>query len=1293
MFKQILSVRWSRRVGVVVLALAVSAPLTTPVKAESTTADSSVSKGAVRDREEKARDGKNRKKQEPFSKTLGPDVNGAKRRGTYIVTTKDSTRTSLVLSQAKNAGVRSTHTFNSVFNGFAARLSQEQMKELRKNPNVINIAPDRRASVLGTQTYGDWHLDRLDNDRRDEKFSFSKTGTGVSIYVVDTGIRKDHVEFTGRIPRGYDAISQSNTTYDDCNGHGTHVAGLAAGSTYGVAKGARIIPVKVLDCSGYGSVSDIIRGLTWIKDDVTANPGPAVVNMSLGVESDSSLNTAVQSLITAGITVVAAAGNETANACTGPTALSPAQVDGVITVGGLGEYGYEEWDNGYTKDEIWWNSNYGSCVDVYGPSEYMRSSWNSSFAAENRISGTSMASPLAAGVVAVHLQDSPTAIPSAVHTSIVNASVKNMIDSRSYPNADTTTFNNRALRMVTLPTAGDAGDSRETATPIEPFYFYTYEDEEDPNLTPNIGETEIRVSTVGATYDSVNDPGNIANTHRTTWARIVATQSGTLTINSSFSDPSFTVGVYSGGITGALTNVGTRGSLPLANTNVISLVKGQNYYIVFGKSGAQDFPSLYVSLSLDVTAPSNVQYSTASSLAFSLPIAVTASNTPASIFESQSTEIFRNAVWYKFTTPSGSAKRVSIDTNGSDFDTAISLVAADDTRISNDNFGGVTWSRVTHLLQPSSTYWIEVGSNDRSDFGSFTLNIREVTIPVNDSAANATLVTIGSSFVVNGSNVNADQEYLEENHLIGFPDGGGGGGCSKAKPMCALSRSEMNQTSGASVWWKFSPSVSGRITINTSGSDFDTVLALYRQVDDSDYLSREYQTGDFDSCSAVPQCTPASASVVVRAGFTYFLAVAGVAQPGQVASEGSITLNFSPRSNLSPPANDSISNAVSLNVSSAASVTGTVVDADVNDGNGFSQGVWYDFVAPTTGIAEFSVNSYDVILSGYHKNASSLVWRSYAWEPGGVIFMSVKAGERYYVEVSSWTVDAGSGFTLSYEPVVQRPQVINDIPELAQAIDVSSAGSADVRGASARYNLSSPLGDSYEASMYWTFVPTVSGSITFTSPNRDSLGIFSGTDGNYSVVTATYGFDGNYGPVTTTLTAGIAYTLVVSMGVNGSVSWTAVTPPAAPAPVTVIAATPAVAPVAPVVTAAPTPSQVVSPPSLLPSSAGTQVDISRPPSQALATDSAVAVKGNKVSVALMVPTSKNKTAQIVKYTIVLKPAKGKAITKNVTAKAGKKLSTSLSGAKGVKYKLVVTGLTKAGKKVVWNGPSITTPKK
>jgi hypothetical protein len=236
--------------------------------------------------------------------------------------------------------------------------------------------------------------------------------------------------------------------------------------------------------------------------------------------------------------------------------------------------------------------------------------------------------------------------------------------------------------------------------------------------------------------------------------------------------------------------------------------------------------------------------------------------------------------------------------------------------------------------------------------------------------------------------------------------------------------------------------------------------------------------------------------------------------------------------------------------------------------------------------------------------------------------------------------------------------------------------------------------------MYWTFVPTVSGSITFTSPNRDSLGVFSGSDGNYSVVTTSYGNSGNsYGPITTNVTAGIAYTLVVSMGVNGSVSWTAVTPPApivvaAPAPV--IAATPVEAPVAPVVIVAPpapVSSPVVSPPSLLPSSAGTQVDISRPPSQALATDSAVAVKGNKVSVALMVPTSKNKTAQIVKYTIVLKPAKGKSITKNVTAKAGKKLSTSLSGAKGVKYKLVVTGLTKAGKKVVWNGPSITTPKK
>jgi subtilisin family serine protease len=253
----------------------------------------------------------------PFSKTLGADVDGAQRVGTYIVRTRNAGSNSIVLGKASNRGIKTTHKFNSTLNGFAARLSKSQVHELRRDSNVLSVTLDKRARAFGTQESAPWHLDRLDRERRDYKYSFSSAGDGVTIYVVDTGVRTDHSEFSGRIPRGYNAITNATTSYDDCNGHGTHVAGLAAGTNYGVAKMAWIVPVKVLDCAGYGSVSDIIRGLDWIEADVIANGKPAVVNLSLGVEADNTLDTAVQSLITAGITVVAAAGNESANACAG----------------------------------------------------------------------------------------------------------------------------------------------------------------------------------------------------------------------------------------------------------------------------------------------------------------------------------------------------------------------------------------------------------------------------------------------------------------------------------------------------------------------------------------------------------------------------------------------------------------------------------------------------------------------------------------------------------------------------------------------------------------------------------------------------------------------------------------------------------------------------------------------------------------------------------------------------------------------------------------------------------------
>jgi len=1236
-------------------------------------------------------DGAGGKSQTPYSESLGPDIEGMRRKGTYIVTTRTKTGNARVMSGAKQKGIQIGRQFESGVHGFTARLTQQQIRDLRVDPNVASVVADKRARALGSQDSPEWHLDRLDGDREDWTYSFSSTGQGVKIYIVDTGVRTDHTEFTGRIPRGYNAITNQTSGFGDCNGHGTHVAGLAAGMEYGVAKMATVIPVKVLDCSGYGSVSDIISGLNWIKADVSANPGPAVVNMSLGVEADSALDTAVQSLITAGITVVAAAGNERTNACSGDGALSPARVENVLTVGGLDYWSYEDWFTGESsdKDALWYWSNYGTCVDVYGPSYYLLSAWNSGFNAVNEISGTSMASPLAAGVAAMYLENNVSKTPAEVSTAVLGASKTNIIDDRSYPLSNKASFNNRALAVVSPP-IDDVGDSRELASPFRSFSFY--DDDEDEVQEEFTGRSSLYLTTNNATYD-VDDP-DVATGVRTIWTRFVAPEDGELEISLYSNTTSVGAGLYQANPGGTLTKVGANPSiLPITRT----ILRGQHYYVLFYSTAAT---GVYfdAKLSLDVDAPTNITSSAASVVSSSLPQIITGTTSRATRWNYDEED--RNSVWFKFTMPSGSAKNIIIDTSESEFDTTVALTTSNGIILNhNDNHGGVTWSRLSYTVQPNVTYWVVVGSNDRSDYGDFTLNIAEATtpIPVNNSISNASQVTsIPGTF--SGSNVNADSEFNEENHLYGYSSRGGG--CSKAKPMCALNRIDAEATSGSSVWWKFVAPASGRLTVSTISSNFKTVLAVYRQYRfDEDYFYRQYLDNDY--CVDVTECgtSPSTVDFSVRQGATYLIAVAGFAERGFIPSEGTFTLSVSGLASLNSPANDMLANATEINVATSGSIAGTVVDATGEEEYGSDQNVWYTFIAPQTGVVVIDSDEGSMLLTGYVQKNGRLLQRESVYVANRSLRLSVKQGERYYIEAAADLQDSASTFALIIEALVVRSPIVNDTPDLATTINVGTAGSLMTSANPVRSI--GPLDSWIYGTRYYTLAPEVSGPITLSAPASFQMGIFTGTEGSFVEVGKTsirYEDDNYQGSLTVNLNAGTSYTLVLVADENPiSLSWTALAAPVAPAPpaAPVPAAQEPASVETPVPTVDPVPTTTTIPasPSLLSSSAGKQVAISRAPSKALATDSAVAVKSNKVTVALMVPQSKNKNSQIVKYTIVLKPAKGKAVTKNVSAKAGKKLSTSLSGAKGVKYKLVITGFTKEGKKVMWNGPSITTPKK
>lgn len=307
-----------------------------------------------------------------------------------------------------NAGVKARFVYNAAINGFAATLNASQLNALRHNPNVAYVEPDQVATIDTTQNMdanGDpWGLDRIDqrNLPLSRTYTYTHNGAGVYAYIIDTGLQANHPDFGGRAANVYDALGGTGA---DCNGHGTHVAGTIGSRTYGVAKGVFLRGVRVLDCNGSGSYSQVIAGVNWVASNHTK---PAVANMSLGGSFSSAVNSAVANLVTRGVFIAVAAGNSNANACN----FSPASTSTAYTVAAS--------DKTDHKASF---SNYGSCVDGYAPGVAIKSTWIGS--STNTISGTSMASPHVAGVGALYQSTFGTASP---------ATITNWINSNATPN-------------------------------------------------------------------------------------------------------------------------------------------------------------------------------------------------------------------------------------------------------------------------------------------------------------------------------------------------------------------------------------------------------------------------------------------------------------------------------------------------------------------------------------------------------------------------------------------------------------------------------------------------------------------------------------------------------------------------------------------------------------------------------------------------------------------------------------------------------------------------------------------
>lgn len=338
-----------------------------------------------------------------------------------IVVFRDGVANPVDLAQqlGRQHGVAPSHVYQHALKGFAASLPARAVEGLSRNPNVAWVEADGPVWLAADQSSPTWGLDRIDEKLRplDGNYTYNFTGAGVTAYIIDTGIRIGHAEFGGRATHGYDSVDGALPA-DDCNGHGTHVAGTTGGATYGVAKGVSLVAVRVLDCNGSGTWSGVIAGIDWVTGHHVAG-APAVANMSLGGGASSSVDAAVRNSIADGVSYAVAAGNGNfAGIAQDACKYSPARVSEAMTIGAT---------DSTDKKASW--SNYGKCVDWFAPGVGITSAWKDSDSATRTISGTSMATPHTAGAAALYLQQHPGATPVQVRDGLYAWTTKGIVAS------------------------------------------------------------------------------------------------------------------------------------------------------------------------------------------------------------------------------------------------------------------------------------------------------------------------------------------------------------------------------------------------------------------------------------------------------------------------------------------------------------------------------------------------------------------------------------------------------------------------------------------------------------------------------------------------------------------------------------------------------------------------------------------------------------------------------------------------------------------------------------------------
>jgi subtilisin family serine protease len=340
--------------------------------------------------------------------------------GKYIVVLKDNNdnfAASAVTKQADTLGAKYGaqvgYKYTSALKGFSISATEQQAKQLAADSNVAYVQQSHKFTVSETQANPpSWGIDRVDQKDLplDNSYTWTNDGTGVTAFVIDTGVMIEHPTFGGRATNGIDTIDGDDVAQDGF-GHGTHVAGTIAGTEYGVAKGVNVVAVRVLGDDGSGTTEQVVAGIDWVSQN---HSGPSVANMSLGGPADQALDTAVQNSIASGVTYAVAAGNESSDA----SGVSPARVPEAATVAAS--------DINDAQAEF---SNFGEIVDLYAPGVDITSAWNDG--ATNTISGTSMATPHVAGAAAQFLQANPQAAPADVVAGLTGVATPDKITNPS----------------------------------------------------------------------------------------------------------------------------------------------------------------------------------------------------------------------------------------------------------------------------------------------------------------------------------------------------------------------------------------------------------------------------------------------------------------------------------------------------------------------------------------------------------------------------------------------------------------------------------------------------------------------------------------------------------------------------------------------------------------------------------------------------------------------------------------------------------------------------------------------